>query len=81
MIAASKDKDGKSVLVIGLSFANLDKFRKHPLDTFIRVNSEQLGLPVDIMLVSGKTEADMAGLIQDLIAPDTKVSIDPKLKQ
>lgn len=78
--SVAHDKDGKAILLIGLSFNNLDEFRKHPLDTFIRIDATKLGLPLDVMLVSGQTEAALAGMIQDMIGPDTKVTTDPKLK-
>jgi hypothetical protein len=72
--------DGKTLLVIGLSFGNLDKFRAAPGDTFIRIDGKQMGLPVDVLIFSGETEAHMQTMMAGMIGPDTEVHIDPKLK-
>jgi hypothetical protein len=81
MIKATADlPGGRKLLVLGLSYANLDEFRKHPRDTFIKVSGKETGLPVDIMLFSGETEAAMAEMLGELIGPDTKVHVSPRLK-
>lgn len=80
MIKATATLDGKSVLMIGLSFGNLDKFRASPGDTFIRIDGKEMGLPVDVLIFSGKTEADMQEMMASSIGPKTKLHIDPKLK-
>ena len=73
-------KTKRTVLMIGLSFANLDKFRSAPLDTFIKIDGAAVGLPIDIMIISGATEAAMADYLAPSIGSDTKVYVDPKLK-
>jgi len=80
MIKAIAMVDGHKTLILGLSFANLDRFRAQPLDTFIRIDGEEMGLPFDVMIVSGRTEAEMADVMSGGFGPDTKVVIDPKLK-
>jgi hypothetical protein len=72
--------DGRKVLMIGLSFGNLDRFRSQPGDTYITIDGKEMGLPMDIMIFSGETEAHMAELMKGTIGPHTKVHIDPKLK-
>ena len=57
--AATVAKNGRTTLMIGLSFGNLDKFRTQPLDTFIPIDGTSLGLPIDILLFSGETEGDL----------------------
>lgn len=79
MKAMATAKDGTQLLVLGLSFANLDKFRAEPGDTYIKIKGKDVGLPVDVMIISGRTEADLASMVS--IGPDTKVFIDDKLKQ
>jgi hypothetical protein len=79
--AIASDGTGKNILVIGLSFANLDKFRKEPGDTFIRIRGAEVGLPVDVMIFSGQTEAHCAKTLEAGIGPDTKVNVSPRLKQ
>jgi hypothetical protein len=72
---------GRKLLVLGLSYANLDEFRRHPRDTFIRVDGKDVGgLPVDIMLFSGETEAQCTEVIAEFISPATKVHVSPRLK-
>ena len=72
--------DGRTLLTLGLSFKNLDKFRAEPMDTFIKIDGKAMGLPIDVMLFSGETEAHMQDKMMALIGPDTKIHIDPKLK-
>lgn len=82
MIKASiPGPDGKALMVIGLSFGNLDKFRAQPGDTYIKVTGAELGLPVDVLIFSGETEAHMAETIKEMIGPDTKVNVSERLKQ
>ena len=78
--AMATDGTGRKILVIGLSFGNLDKFRAEPGDTFIRIIGRELGLPIDIMLISGETEAHMAETLAGGIGPDTKVHISRRSK-
>lgn len=78
--AIATDGTGKKILVIGLSFGNLDKFRAEPGDTFIRIAGREMGLPIDIMLISGETEAHLAETLAGGIGPDTKVHVSPRSK-
>lgn len=78
--ATATGQDGKKILVIGLSFGNLDKFRAEPGDTYIRIKGEEVGLPVDIMLISGETEAHLAATLADGIGPDTKINVSRRSK-
>ena len=80
MIKATATQGDRTLLMIGLSFGNLDRFRAEPSDTFICIDGKEMGLPIDVLLFSGKTEADMQALMAGSIGPDTKVHIDPKLK-
>lgn len=76
--AMATGPDGKKLLVLGLSFANLDKFRAEPGDTFIKISGTEVGLPVDIMIISGETEAHLASYMP--VGPDTKVITSNRLK-
>jgi hypothetical protein len=78
--ATMTQPDGRTLLTLGLSFGNLDKFRAEPGDTFIRIDGKSMGLPIDVMIFSGETEAHMQELMKDSIGPKTKVHIDPRLK-
>lgn len=74
MIKATAIVGDRTMLMIGLSFGNLDKFRAEPLDTFIKIDGKQLGLPIDVLIFSGETEAAMQKLIP--IGPDTKLTFE-----
>jgi hypothetical protein len=80
MIKATFDKDGRTVLLLGLSFKNLDKFRAEPRDTIIRIDGREMDLPIDVMIISGETEAHMQELLEGGIGPHTKGTFDPKLR-
>lgn len=76
--ATAKGADGRDLLVIGLSFGNLDRFREQPGDTFIRIDGKEIGLPVDVVIFSGETEAKLSEYIP--IGPGTKVNVSDRLK-
>ena len=76
--ALTTGEDGRPLVVIGLSFGNLDRFRAAPGDTFIKVDGKEMGLPVDIVIFSGETEAHCAASLP--IGPETKVHIDRSQK-
>jgi hypothetical protein len=71
MIKATAMVDGRPLLVIGLSFGNLGKFVDEPGETYIKIDGKEMDLPIDVLIFSGETEADMAKLMP--IGPDTKV--------
>lgn len=78
--AIAIEPGGKRILVIGLSFGNLDKFRAEPGDTYIRLDGGELGLPLDVMIISGETEAHLVKSIEGGIGPHTKVTISDRQK-
>jgi hypothetical protein len=82
MLKAMAEGNGRKVLVIGLSFGNLDRFRQHPGDTFIRIEADPArGQPIDVMIFSGETEAHLAQLISGMVGPTTEVIVSDRLKQ
>lgn len=76
--ATATGPNGRTILMIGLSFGNLDKFRADPGDTFIRIDGREIDLPIDVIIFSGETEAHCAELIP--IGPGTKVNVSDRLK-
>ena len=83
MIKATAHRvDGRTLLVIGLSFANLDKFRRAPGDTYIRIDGNELGLSIDVVIFSGETEEAMAVQMinADLIDPETGITVSERKK-
>jgi hypothetical protein len=80
MKATATLPDGRQLLMIGLSNGNLDTFRAQPLDSMIRIDGRQIGLGIDVLLFSGRTEAEIAHAMSKMIGPHTKVHIDQKLK-
>jgi len=79
--ASAKSPDGRDLLIIGLSFGNLDKFRAAPGDTHIAIDGRKLGLPIDVMIFSGETEAHCAETLAEFIGPDTRTTVSPRSKQ
>jgi hypothetical protein len=80
MLKAKATLNGRTMLMLGLSFKNLDKFRAEAGDTYIKIDGKEMGLPIDVLLFSGETEAHLAQLVEKGIGPDTIVHTDPKLK-
>jgi hypothetical protein len=76
----AKGADGRDMLMIGLSFGNLDRFRAEPGDTFIKIDGKEMGLTFDVLIFSGETEAHLQTMVAGGIGPDTKIHIDPRLK-
>jgi len=70
----------KSVIIFGLSWANLDQLRKDGLDGAIKIDGKQLGLSVDIWITAAPTERQMMDLFSAGIGPDTNLHIDKRLK-
>lgn len=81
MLKAKGDRDGRPTLILGLSFANLREFFRHPMQTYIQVRAEEMGLQHDILIFSGETEAQMGELVAGSLTPDAVVHISDKLKQ
>lgn len=55
--------NGKRTVILGLSFGNLQKFRDEPGDTYIHVDGDEIGVDFDILIMSGRTEADLAAML------------------
>ena len=78
--ARGKGPNGRDTLYVGLSFGNLDRFRAQPLDTFIMIDGREVGLPFDVMVFSGETNAAMSELMAAGFGPETKVHVSPRSK-
>lgn len=81
MMKATGTMNGRPVLMIGLSFGNLDRFRAAPLDSFIKINGNEVGMPFDVLVFAGESEAQMADMMMKNIGPNTIVHVDKKLQQ
>jgi hypothetical protein len=71
--AIGKAADGRTLLTLGLSFGNLDRFRAEPLETYIRIDGKKLGIPIDVIIFSGETEEQMQGMMMQFVGPETKI--------
>jgi hypothetical protein len=73
--------DGKPVelMVIGLSHKNLERLKRGEP---IKCRASDFGCTADIeiMIFAGETEQSMAREMQELIGPQTRVTIDPRLR-
>lgn len=67
MIKAVADKDGKPIVILGLSFNNLRELKKgRP----IRIHMSELGLKGKILIFAGKTERAMETMIKSNFSVD-----------
>jgi hypothetical protein len=79
--ATATQPDGRTLLLIGLSFVNLDKFRTEAGDMYIKINGMDMDMPIDVLIFSGETEFAMESQIEGLCGPYTEVHIDPRMKK
>lgn len=77
--AMATGADGRSVLILGLSFENLNRLRANPGDDHIRIDGKEIGLPIDVVIFAGETEAHCAEALGG-IGPGTKITISDRLK-
>lgn len=77
-------RDGSQMLFLGLSAANLELL---PQDRPIRVDLAEVGLGVgqelaEVIIFAGSTENEMMEQVvgAGFITPNTKVTIDPRLR-
>ena len=81
MIKATIDApNGRKLLILGLSFANLDRFRREPRDTMIKVDGKELGLDIDVIIFSGETEAHCTEALEETLGAGTRVRVSPRLQ-
>jgi hypothetical protein len=80
MMKATATLGDRKLLLIGLSFGNIERFRREPGQTYIKIDGKEMDLPIDVLIFSGETEAHMHEMMAHSIGPDTIVHIDPKLK-
>jgi len=78
--AMAKGADGRAILVLGLTARNLEDIQSRAGDSFLNIDGKELGLPVDIVIFFGKTEAIFTEVIKEMIGPNTRVRVDPKLR-
>lgn len=73
---------GRTVIVIGLSHANLDRLRADGLESYIEITSEDLDIPfpLKIMVTAAQDEQEMLRAFEKGINAGTKLRIDPRLK-
>lgn len=80
MIKARGSLRGREVLILGLSFANLDKLRAEVGNGYIEVSGKQVGLPIDIHIIAGETEAHIVQQLSGGMDENTVVVTEPRLK-
>lgn len=79
--ASATGRNGRSYLIIGLSHANLDKLRADGTQGFIKINGDEMQLPIDVIITAGETETTLAADLSEFIGPDTKVHVSKKVAQ
>jgi hypothetical protein len=73
-------KNGRRLVMLGLSHANLDRLRKDGLRGYIEIKAEELHIGCDIIITAAETEQVMMEAFAQLIGEGTEVKIDERLK-
>lgn len=73
-------KRNRPTIVLGLSHKNLELL-KEGKPVLVKGDEHGLNLSVDVLIFSGETEAKMALELVELVGPNTKVDIDPRIKK
>ena len=74
-------REGRQTLFIGLNQGNLDRLQSAPMDNYILIKGDEVGLSHDVLIFHGKTEAEMMALLEQGIKPGvTKVHTSPRSK-
>lgn len=80
MIKATLSQGDKKIVLLGLSFDNIERMRADPLNDFIKINGAELGMSHDIWITAARTDAELGELLLGSVDANTKIHIDPKLK-
>jgi hypothetical protein len=72
---------GRPCVWVGLSVCELTLLRGALLQSHLTLNGKDLGIDFDIIIFSGENEAEMTAAMEKGIGEDTKVELDPKMKQ
>jgi hypothetical protein len=80
MMKARARFNGREIVLLGLTHANLDRLRTDGLKGCILVDGAEMGIPFDIHITAAENERAMLDAFQDSIGPDTKLHIDNKVK-
>lgn len=78
--ARGRSATGRDTVFLGLSYGNLERFRKQPMDTFIRIEAAELELPFDILIFSGRTEAEMSDWMLRALGPEAHITLSERSK-
>ncbi len=80
-LTALMDEKGtkKKIFMIGLCMEELAILRNKPLRAITKIDGKNLGVAVDIMIFSGATEMEMAEHFADVVGPNTKYTVSPRL--
>lgn len=70
----------RDIFMIGFSLEQIDHMRQNFGKTLRRYAKADYGLPMDVIIFSGESEAAMAQQFAEFIGPETRVKIDDKLK-
>lgn len=78
MVTGTKDGTPCKLIVLGLSHRNLERLKNREP---IRFTADEFGWAnTDIFIFAGETEQSMGREIAELVGPETKVTIDPRLR-
>ena len=80
MKATATTKDGRKILILGLSHGNLDELRSDGLKGAIIVDGAEMALPIDVIVTCGATEAEMFEAFSSAFGEQTTIRVSEKLK-
>ena len=78
--ATAKDENGREILILGLSHANLDRLRADGVKGYILIKGSDWGHDFDIYLTAAPTESAFVHAFVELglLGPNTKLNIEGK---
>jgi len=80
LAALLEDKGkGSKVFLVGLCIEELAVLRNRPMRAITQIEGKILGVPFDVMIFSGETEMEMSEHFAELIGPNTKITVAPRL--
>lgn len=77
--AAAFKENGESVVVLGITRGNIARLTAG--DPIHAKLTEEIGKPADeVFIIFGETEEDLYNMLKRYMTPETKINVDPRLK-
>ena len=63
----AEDANGRKLLIVGLAWSDLDALRASLAKGSIMVEGGDLGLPLDVMILAGKDDVQIDGVLTEAL--------------